>query len=195
VESECTPHKPILCAIRVPKIIEVDRHLTKFWQKQFCIFLGHAVVYAYISVCPWMCIQGEKTRRRYHFRHGSIHGLHLCRWYYGFCVIVSNCRSRSTKVVEFWYQSKARMQLTYYCDYLRRETSLRFFTTELCDDKPRNQRSPQSGMQSSTTIYWSWDKKLRPFAFTRNWSQLNNSCPECTTSWLPYFLGQKFAKN
>jgi len=30
MEHECTSHKTILCAIRVPKIIKVDRHLTKF---------------------------------------------------------------------------------------------------------------------------------------------------------------------
>ena len=36
----CTPHKPILCAIRAPQIIKVDRYLAKFWQKQLCtVFL------------------------------------------------------------------------------------------------------------------------------------------------------------
>jgi len=35
VENECISHKPILCAIRVPKIIKVGGNLTKLWQKQF----------------------------------------------------------------------------------------------------------------------------------------------------------------
>jgi len=40
VENKCTSHKPILRAIRVPKIIKVGENLTTFWRKQFCSFFG-----------------------------------------------------------------------------------------------------------------------------------------------------------
>ena len=36
--TDCTSHKLILCAICVPKIIEVGGHLTNFWQKSAQFF-------------------------------------------------------------------------------------------------------------------------------------------------------------
>jgi len=38
VENECTSRKPILCAIRVPKIIKFGTYLTNLWQKNCTVF-------------------------------------------------------------------------------------------------------------------------------------------------------------
>jgi len=43
VENKCTSHKPILPAIRVPKIIKVGGNLTTFWRKLFCTVLWDTV--------------------------------------------------------------------------------------------------------------------------------------------------------
>jgi len=43
VENQCTSHKHILCAICVPKIIQIGRHLTNLWQKHFCSFFRQGV--------------------------------------------------------------------------------------------------------------------------------------------------------
>jgi len=44
VENECTSRKPIVCAIRVPKMVKFGTHLTNLWQKPFCtVFLRHGV--------------------------------------------------------------------------------------------------------------------------------------------------------
>jgi len=36
MENNCTLHKFILCATRMPEIIKVGNNLTKLWQQQFC---------------------------------------------------------------------------------------------------------------------------------------------------------------